>query len=810
MEWLFTRPMESAGGTKDRKPREPKMDKVTILQKFFIQRSDVYGRQFPDGHYEPVKKELSTSVLQAHIAGKETNGTYLLDTTNTCRLGVFDVDRTDDPAKEFILALKRVGEHYGLKNLIEFSGRRGYHDIHFFEPMPATKVRRLLTALKKEAEEACCFTVKPEVFPKQDSIQSDGVGNLIKLPWAKHKVSGQWSHFVDDNFQPIADQEALFDNLQLTSETTIDEILSEFGLVEEPPKSTVEDYDYPKLTPKEEEAGVTKLLESCAFIRHCRDDATALPEPDWWALCNTLHHFGEVGEETIYKLSSPYPSYSERETRYKIKKASGKPHTCKYIQESLGFQCPSDCTSKKLGTHSPVTMALKAIHPERVTKFRLTDMGNGERLTSQFGDIIRYCPERKMWAVYSGKVWEWDIGATKVRALAKQIIRGMYQEANGEADEDKRKAIAKHAIQSETDYRITSMLNLAQIEPGITIGIGKFDNEPWLFNCRNRTLDLRTGILRPHSKDDLLTVIVPIDYLPGALCPHFSKFINRIMKADFQLIEYVQRCIGYSLTGSVREQVFFFLWGRGNNGKTTLINIVRKMCGDYADRIPIEALLFRDKNTGGPKEGLANLKGKRLAVTSEMPGGRRLQESIIKDVAGNDSIKADRKFEHEIEFMPMFKLWMFGNHKPNIRDTTKGFWRKFRLIPFDVEITEAERDKTLPEKLETELPGILAWAVQGCLKWQAGGLGESTSVTTATQEYQEDQDILAPFIEGCCTIGKNEDCTKDELYTAYLAWCSKAGEHELTKRMFGERLIEKGFDSTRTSGTRLWLGMSLK
>ena len=456
------------------------------------------------------------------------------------------------------------------------------------------------------------------------------------------------------------------------------------------------------------------------------------------------------------------------------------------VQNSAGGKMHSD----NVTTHSDVSSP-----EEKATavNFHYTDMGNAERLVWRFGKILHYCEERQMWLIWNGKSWEWDSGV-KVKSLAKLVIRRYYAEAASIDGEDKRTALLDHARKSEGEQRVNAMISLARIEPNILIESDKLDSHPWLLNCFNGTLDLRTGILHPHSKGDLLTQCLTTNYDPNALCPQFNRFIDRIVGNCVELARYLQNAIGYSLAGSIREQVLFFLFGPGSNGKTTLTNLIQLLLEHYARHIDIEVLTFKEYGSSGTSEGLANLNGKRVVFTTETTEGRRLNEGMVKNMVGGDPISVSRKYEHEITFLPTHKLWMFGNHKPAIRDTTLGMWRKIRLLPFTVTIPKDEQDGNLPDKLATELPGILAWAVRGCLEWQKYGLGEPPQVTNATADYRKEQDIVASFIAECCDLGDNEDCTIAELYEAYTKYCLDNGDVSLTKRFFVRKVVEKGID----------------
>ncbi len=440
--------------------------------------------------------------------------------------------------------------------------------------------------------------------------------------------------------------------------------------------------------------------------------------------------------------------------------------------------------------------------------FNLTDLGNAERLVSRYGEILHYCYERRHWLVWNGKVWEWDAG-NKVASLAKLAVRNIYHEAGDEPEEKKRNEIASHAAKSESDPRLTGMINLAQSEPGIPIKLTDMDTNQWLFNCFNGTINLRSGELLPHRKEDLITVLVPIEYNPDARCNLWTQFLERVTGSSIDLITYLQRAVGYSLTGDTRSQTMFFLYGLGSNGKSTFITTIRKLTGGYGAKANTSLFMAKDKNSGGPSEDLANLLGKRFVMASEIEDGRRLAVVLIKEMTGGEVIRADRKYEHEIEFQPVHKIWLVGNHKPIITDTTLSIWRRVKLIPFTVTIPNKEIDPDLPAKLESELPGILAWAVTGCLEWQRGGLGEPKAVTNATSDYRHEQDILGDFIDDCCILKPTATVPKHELKEAYEEWCNNTGSQPASQKTYRARLIERGITESKSGSTRYWRGIAL-
>jgi putative DNA primase/helicase len=429
----------------------------------------------------------------------------------------------------------------------------------------------------------------------------------------------------------------------------------------------------------------------------------------------------------------------------------------------------------------------------------LTDLGNARRLVTRHGDRLRFCYPWNGWMVYAGAQWTRNAIGDAERC-AKETTVAIYEEAHRGVDEDRRKLLAKHAMRSESAQRIHAMLELAKSEPGIAVEPEELDRDPWLFNVRNGTIDLRTGMLREHRREDLITKLVPVDHDPEATAPMWEAFLERIMAGNTDLIAFLQRAVGYSLTGSTQEQSWFLLHGVGANGKTTMLRTLTDLLGDYAAWTPTQTLLA--KRGEHIENDLARLRGIRMVVAVETDSNRRLAESLVKQVTAGDAVTARFLYGEYFSFIPTFKLWFATNHKPQIRGTDHAVWRRIRLIPFQVVIPDEEQDKNLPEKLRAEFPGILAWAVQGCRAWQREGLGMPEAVREATSEYRASQDIIAVFLAECCLVDPEAVVGATDLFKSYVNWCEGAKEQAETQTRFGESLTERGFRKDRHAITK--------
>jgi putative DNA primase/helicase len=443
----------------------------------------------------------------------------------------------------------------------------------------------------------------------------------------------------------------------------------------------------------------------------------------------------------------------------------------------------------------------------RPRMYNLTDLGNAERLVARYGDILRYCNPWGKWLVWDGKRWEIDQEQI-VKKLARETVRAIYNEA-AQAPESERKAIAKHAISSEAEARLNAMTNLAQMD--VPILPEQLDTHRWLLNCQNGTLDLRIGQIRPHRREDFITKVTPSGYDRKATCPTWRAFLKTAMGGSQALQDFLQRAIGRTLTGDVSEKILHVLWGGGDNGKTTFLEMIHAMVGeDYGVRTPTETLLARNDNA--IPNDVAQLKGARFVYASEAEEGKRLAEARIKDMTGGDTVSARFMRGEWFSFRPEFKLWLGTNHKPVIRGTDKAIWNRVKLIPFTVTIPPHQQDKKLPEKLRAELPGLLTWAVEGCLLWQRDGLGVPEEIESATKEYRSEMDVLGAFIEECCVLRAGITTPASSLFGAYSQWCEQSGEKAITQTAFAARLKERGLENDRSTvtGRKIWKGVGVR
>lgn len=430
-----------------------------------------------------------------------------------------------------------------------------------------------------------------------------------------------------------------------------------------------------------------------------------------------------------------------------------------------------------------------------------SDLGNVGRLFAHAGQNLLFV-EGIGWHVWNGNRWQTNEAAA--RRMADELPRIVLRDARDcldaaakESDPDRRdklshraERLTKWSRKCESGKVVDSAFGM--LARRLVVAPSEVDNDPFLFSVNNGTVNLRTGQLRASQRIDFITKGSPVTFDPNATCPVFEGFLRRIFRKNTDLIPFIQRAVGYSLTGDTREQCLFLLHGVGCNGKSTLVNVLELLLGDYAKQAAPD-LLTAKSGDRHPTE-IADLRGSRLVATVETGEGRRLDETLIKQMTGGDRLKGRYMRQDFFEFLPEFKLWMATNHLPQIRGTDGGIWRRIRLIPFLETIGDDEKDPMLPTKLRAEAPGILAWAVRGCLEWQAGGLQPPAIVTGATAGYRAAEDTLGAFLSERCVLLPGLETQASELYRAYRQWAEENGEYVQTQTKFGKALTERGIE----------------
>jgi P4 family phage/plasmid primase-like protien len=492
------------------------------------------------------------------------------------------------------------------------------------------------------------------------------------------------------------------------------------------------------------------------------------------------------------------------------------------IQSGLaaGEAQPRDLSGIGTGRSSyppPATPNGEHQHQAEPDPLNLTEWGNARRLVVAHGTRLRYCKPLSQWFEWdgcrwcpdqSGAIWRW----------AKDTVRRLGHEAANTEDDRRRKATLRWALKSEEKRVIAAMIELAWSEPGIPIMPDTLDADPWLLNTPSGTVDLKTGRLRPHRQDDLISKITSVPFDLGAECPRWEQTVlPEIFSGDREMVAYLRRALGYSLTGIIGEHALFLCHGTGRNGKNTVLDTVHTILGEYATVINPRVLLTAGKNDH--PAAIADLMGRRFVPTDEVDEGEELAESLVKRLTGNKTLKGRFMRQNPFEFPALFKLWMLANCKPEIHGQDEGVWSRIRVIPFEVFFPPEKRIKGLSDILvAAEGPGILRWMVDGCLEWQRIGLAEPAKVREAIQTYRNEQDVIGDFIDQCCESFLDHPSLRDQarvqagvLYNRYAEWCKENGEKTvLTNRRFASKITGRGYKLSPSNGVHYRHGITLK
>ncbi|UVO37616.1 bifunctional DNA primase/polymerase [Bradyrhizobium arachidis] len=477
---------------------------------------------------------------------------------------------------------------------------------------------------------------------------------------------------------------------------------------------------------------------------------------------------------------------------------------------SAGCQSPRRLHFIKCQIGNPAVAEFDSQTPNltiELSKLRENDTDNAQRFAWRWADRVLYTPG-KGWLVFDGRRWKPD-SLLHCMELAKRTARMIADEAQHLPDDQAKAARRRFADSSLSKGSLERMIDLAKSL--VMVDDSRLDANPWLLNTIAGTIDLRTGDCDDHDPRDLLTKIAPVAADRTAKCPQFRKFLKRVTGGDRALMKYIKKCAGYSLTGSTQEQVFFFCYGRsGSNGKSTLVNLMRDMLGDYSRHTPTETLLTKQYDNNIPAD-LARLAGVRMVSAIEANFDRHLDEAKLKSMTGGEPITARFMRQDFFEFTPAFKLWLVANDMPRVRGTDTAFWRRVRVVPFEIQIPDSEKDPELPEKLRQELPGILAWAVRGCKQWRAEGLIEPVAVRQASRRWLEAADHLKRFVADCIIVDPGSRLASSSLLNRYNNWCGKNGEQPLTIQKLNASLRDAhNFTHKQSKRGSEWVGLKIR
>lgn len=434
------------------------------------------------------------------------------------------------------------------------------------------------------------------------------------------------------------------------------------------------------------------------------------------------------------------------------------------------------------------------------------DTGNADRLMDQYGEYIKYSYIDKAWYFYNGSYWEID-DKGMVEGLADKVVENMRDEKPKVApDVDPEDVIEKWQKFIKKSRNHTQKKNfLEETKHRVPVLHGEFDNDPMLINAVNGYVDLSNGILQEHDIKKMFSQQTNIEYSDNIDCPIWMNFLNQVFDHDQSLIDYIQKAVGYSATGSTSEQVMFILFGGGRNGKSVFINTIADILGTYSKTMSANSIMVK-QNSNAANSDIARLEGARMVISSEPNEGVRLDEGLVKQLTGGDTVTARYLYGKEFEFNPQFKIWLATNHKPIIRGTDDGIWRRLMMIPFLVQIPKEKVDKKLGDKLKSESVGILNWIVDGAIKWQKEGLNPPAIVTKASKEYRDEMDVITLFVNDCCQVDPGVEAPAGDLFKLYKSWAKDNSEYSMSKQKFGKEMRQK-FEYKRRSTGRYYIGL---
>lgn len=446
------------------------------------------------------------------------------------------------------------------------------------------------------------------------------------------------------------------------------------------------------------------------------------------------------------------------------------------------------------------------------------DAGNRDRFVAKNKDKCKYITEIKSWVIWDGTRWR-KCDISEIHKLADETAKSIYIEARDCENSEGKSRLSNWACKSHYKSKLENMISMASRWPEMTASVNDFDTDPDLINCLNGVVHLPTGEITGHNPSQRHLKICKVEYRPYEKCKIFDQFLNEIFLKDKNLLSWVQKALGYQLTGQVTEQVFFSAYGTGANGKSTLYETIISILGDYAGTMDFDVLLAGDKSNVRTMEAVGNLQGKRMVIASEVDSSKRLSESLIKKLTGGDTLRGSSLYGGSYEFFPQHKINLLANHMPYTKDASYGMKRRVKIIPFKRKFSLPERDSLLSKKLEAEAQGIFAWLVRGAGRWykevaNANGkpaLKSCSAVEEATENYLWENDTFRTFLIDCTSDEPSAQVSSSDLYAAYEAWSSINVEgYKLSRSLFAARLQERGYDKKRTSQAVFYLGLSLK
>ena len=451
-------------------------------------------------------------------------------------------------------------------------------------------------------------------------------------------------------------------------------------------------------------------------------------------------------------------------------------------------------------------------------KYADTEAGDRDRFIERNKGKCLFIPDIKTWTIWDGMRWK-PTSIAPIMKLADETAKSIFNEARDCPNSEGMRRLTGWAYRSQSEQKLNSMISMASKWPDMTARLYEFDSDHDLLNCLNGVVHLPSGELLGHHSSQKLMKLAPVEYKPYAKCPNFDNFIKQIFMSDAELMSWMQMALGYQLTGHVSEQVFFSCYGTGANGKSTLFEALLDIMGDYASTMPFETILSGEKSNTRVLEAVGKLRGKRMVVASEVDSSRRLSEALIKQLTGGDTLTGTNLYSGTFEFSPSHKINLLANHMPYTKDASHGMGRRIKITPFQRRFSSEERDITLPNKLQAEKEGILAWLVRGSRRWYSSvesnngnpALGSCHAVDEATQNYINDNDTFGAFLVACTDKDTEAMASSSDLYASYQDWSRQNGEqYQMGTAIFSSRLQERGYTKKKTNKGMVYLGLSLK
>lgn len=472
---------------------------------------------------------------------------------------------------------------------------------------------------------------------------------------------------------------------------------------------------------------------------------------------------------------------------------------CRFWWDGDGYVAPHDV--------DPVTgEILRTDASDFLLNAHRSDTGNAECLAHLSGDDLRYCHTRDKWLIWQSSRWIVDEDGAAQRSMIA-VVRARYRACEAIPDPDQRKKAVIWAIGCENNGKIEAGMNVAGNLTTFSTTIDQYDRDALIAACIGATLDLRACVHRAVRRTDFISMQLGATYNPEATCERWIQFLDEVFDGDDEVIGYIQRAVGYSLTGDTREQKMFLLHGGGANGKSVFLDVLTKLLGDYAGNASFET--FDANKRSESTNDLAALRGKRLVTVIETEDGKRLAEARVKSVTGQDPITCRFLYGEYFTYRPTYKIWLAMNHLPSIRGTDKGIWRRIQLIPFTQDFSGRE-DKTLSTTLHGEIDGILQWALEGLRQWWQRGLDAPIAVTNATNKYRSESDQTGRWMSDTMVELSTVSISVAQAYQSYKTWCETNGETAMSQSKLSRVLLEKGIDQAHVRNQRTWIGLGLR